>query len=357
MVEDRVYIEQMITGSFIRYNVLSQLISSSYAGSSATEINLFIDLNSVLKQMYAVSNWTYKYSSKYEITATILNMCGHYRSFFRSLGVYTNIYLIYGLNCPTINESYVPGYNSKFMTAYNLKQDTTALIQENLSILNIICQYLPRIYFFDIGTNEVSAMVDYIIGATKAVQRGLENIVLSKDVLMLQLIPSHNIRVIRPSKTKNGDESFIVDNSNLWDKFCVNYRKGKAPTEYIGSGFIHNILPMTRVPERDMFSSMSIPAAYNILKNGLKMGFLNNETIYTQSVINTVLQAMDVKCNPTELEMRYRAINTHYQSTFVLPLEKPEFKRLRLIDLEDIASLKEIITKYFYNVPIDLDKL
>ena len=66
---------------------------------------------------------------------------------------------------------------------------------------------------------------------------------------------------------------------------------------------------------------------------------------------------MDIRCNTAELEMRYRAINTHFQSTFVLPIEKPEFKKLRLIDLDDPASLKEIISKFFELTPIDLDRL
>ena len=55
--------------------------------------------------------------------------------------------------------------------------------------------------------------------------------------------------------------------------------------------------------------------------------------------------------------MRFRAINTHFQSTYVLTLEKPEFKRLRLVDLDDPVSLKEIVSKFFVNTPIDLDRL
>ena len=44
MHDSRVYIEQLISGSFIRYEILSNLINASYSGSNCTEINLFIDL-------------------------------------------------------------------------------------------------------------------------------------------------------------------------------------------------------------------------------------------------------------------------------------------------------------------------
>lgn len=357
-MEDTLYIEQMITGSFVKYNRLSEMIYTSYAGSQATEINLFIDLNSILKPMYSIDRWSYKYRNPYEITATILNMCGHYRDFFRQIGVSTNIYLIYGLNCPETNESFVKGYNSKFLESYIKKPDTTQMIQNNLDILNLICQYLPKIYFFDAGNNEVSAMIDYLITTLHAKERGLENIVISKDILMLQLVPEQNVRVIRPLKTKDGDESFIVDNSNFWLMYCTKYKKIKLPKEPISNTFISNVLTMTGVPERGIFSKLASNVVFRILHQGIRNKFLDPNTFYTQSVMNSVLAAMDIGgFNPVEMEMRFKAINTYFQSTYVVTMEKPEFKRLRLIDLEDVESLKEIVTKYFDNVPIDLDRL
>lgn len=356
-MDDRFFVEQLIAGSFVKYTVLGDLISQSYAGSTCTNINLFIDLNSVLKPMYSVSKWTYKSSSRYEIAATVLNMCGHYREFFRYLGVATNIYIIYGLNCPSVNNTYVAGYNNKFTTAYMMKQEVTELIEENLKVLNLICQYLPHIYFFDIGDCEVSSMIDYLIKTTKAREMGLENIVITRDVLALQLVPEHDVRIIRPTKTKDGDESYIVWNYNLWDSFVTKYRKGKTPVVQISNSFFQNVLAMTGVIERNMYSIFSIPKAFQIIDVGVRNGLLDPMKFYSQSSINTVLAALDIPCNPTELEMRFRAINTHYQSTYILPMEKPEFKRLRLIDLEDVQSLKEIISKYFIATPIDLDKL
>ena len=59
-MEERLYIEQLIAGSFVKYNRLSELIFKSFQGSSCTDINLFIDLNSVLKPMYSIDKWTYK---------------------------------------------------------------------------------------------------------------------------------------------------------------------------------------------------------------------------------------------------------------------------------------------------------
>lgn len=357
MIQDAVYMEQLIAGSFVKYIRLSELITSAYAGSNCTEINLFIDLNSVLKQAYSVNAWGHKTSNRFEITSTILNMCGHYREFFRAIGVNTNIFLIYGLNCPNTNNTFVRGYNAKFVASYIKKPDLTALIEDNMSILNIISQYIPKVYFFDIGQCEVSSMVDYIIRVTNSKQRGIENIIISKDVLMLQMIPEHDVRVIRPVKNKNGDESYITWNANLWPSFIHNYRKNKEPSIIVSNTFFQNVLAMTSVPERGMYSLFSIPKVLKFIDVAVKSGFINGDQFYNQSTLNTVLTAMDIQCNTAELEMRFKAINTHFQSQYVLPLEKPEFKRLRLIDLEDIDTLKNIINKYFPNTPIDLDRL
>jgi hypothetical protein len=203
-------------------------------------------------------------------------------------------------------------------------------------------------------------MIDYLINYTNAKEKGIENLVISKDILALQLVPEHNARILRPNKTKDGgDLSYISDMNNLIKRFCVEYRKGKEPDINISPYFLQNILTMTRLPERSIFGStkISIPRAIHIIDQGVKNRFLNEGVLYTQSSMNTVLEAMDIPCNKNELEMKFRAINTHYQAAFVLLLEKPEFKRLNFVDLEDSYSLKEIVSKYFDRNPIDLDKL
>ena len=359
MDDSRIYMEQLIAGSFIRYEILYNLIMNSYAGSNCTEINLFIDLNSATKQLYSVDTWSYKRRNRYEIAATVVNMCAHYREFFRRLGVKTNIYLVYGLNCPNINTNLVKDYNSKFVNAYIKKKDIAEMMNDNLKILEYIVQNIPGIYFFNCGLNEVSAMIHHLITSLR--RPDVENIILSKDILMLQLVPEFNARVLRPLKGKeNGnsiDISFIVDNNNFWQQFCTKYRKCNVPDKLVGNGFISNILAMTKVPERGLYSKMTISKAMKILDIGIQNRYINNNSIYTQSSINTVLEALDVDANKDELDLRYRAISTHYQAAYVLLNENPEFKRLRLVDLQDINGLKSIVSQYFADIPIDLDKL
>ena len=352
--------EQLIMGSAIKYATLSNLIAMSFAGSNCTEINLFIDMNSLLKKLYSVKEMELDNSDPYGLTAAIINLCGHYRVYFNSIGVMTNIYIIYGLNCPKMNETYIKDYNARSMADYMRKRDTTEIVNNNIRILKLLCQYLPKIHFFDIGYNETSTMVDYILkNIWLGKQINVENIILSKDVLMLQLIPSYNVRVLRPYKTpEQGDLSYIIDNNNLWQIYCANYRKTIMPKEIIPTGFFQNVLPMTRIPERNIYAMLNLGKCFTVIHSGIEVGFLQNDNrLYTQDVLNNILEAMDVPCNKPELIMRYRAVNPNYQSSYVLLMENPELKYLRLIEMNDPKSLNEICGKYFDNNPINLEAL
>ena len=46
------HIEQLISSNFVKYNILSDLVKTNFNDSNASFLNIFIDLNSVLKYIY-----------------------------------------------------------------------------------------------------------------------------------------------------------------------------------------------------------------------------------------------------------------------------------------------------------------
>lgn len=353
-MDEKMTIERLIFSSFIKYTKLRELISNSFKGSKATNLHVFIDMYSLLKPLYSIDQWSYRYDNVFELSSAIINMCAHYRTFFRGLGVYTKFYIIYGLNSPELNNSFVVGYNNQFISSYTKKTDINKMVNKNVEALNMLCQYLPGIYFYNIGTNEVSGMIAKILRTVN--DTSIESVVISKDVIPLLLVPEYNVRILRPVKREE-DESFIVDNSNLWDKFMVEYRKCKVPEIKIGTGFIQNLLPMTRIPERGLHSILNVPQAYNALLKGIQFRFLDNDKLYGQPSVNSVLESLGINCNPSLLEMRYKAINPTFQGLYILPNSNPEYRTINFTDIEDIKSLQYILTHYYSNVPIDIDRL
>lgn len=356
------YIDQMIAGFYIKYIRLNEIINQSYYSSNATELNLFIDLNSVIKPMFLSQYKVYRHRGPYDIVSSMINMCGHYREFFNNKGVSTRIFIVMGLNAPITNSEMIPEYNRSLLNAYMLKKDTYAYLTQNLSMLNLLCEYIPGVYYIDGGNCETSSVISHIIRALHLQDNDTRtSIVLSKDELPLQLIPLYGLRVLRPYKSKeDGDLSYIVDWNNLFETYIKIYRKLKMPSLNPGPCLISNIMAMTSVPMRNLSSVHNINQVMKIIKLGYEYKFIKYNELYSQSSINTILDALGVKHNNAALELRWKAINPEFQAMFVLPNEGPYLKRLRLVDLNEPDEFRRIIDKYFNTTglnPIDLDRL
>lgn len=357
-------LEIVVGSNYVKYDKLSQLIYSTYAGSNAVNLNIFIDLYSILKPLFSSNmDVNYEASSDVELSADIINMCAHYRSFFNHMGVTTRFYLIFGLNTPTENQVLYPGYNTKFMQSYSSKNTIRENVLMNLNLLNILCPSLPGIYFFNIEDKEVSGYIEYIMKLyefnNKEKYPDTENLIITKDILPLQLVSS-GCNILRPKKSQGIDNSYIVDHNNFWTTFMVEMRNVVSHSSLynpIDIRYFSNILAMTRVPERCMSSIRSIPAVYNTIAKGIELGYLNQmQQDYSQSTINKVLEILGVNENYTTLEMRWKAISSKFAAQYVLPFN-PKLSNVQFKDIQDPDSVRNIVSTYYYKSPIDLDRL
>ena len=359
MEENRYTVEQLITGFYIKYNRLTELINAAYSNSARYDnVDLYIDLHSVLKNLYSGNIWTYKSTNGLDIASTIINMCAHYRAFFKKRQIKnTRIFLIYGLNCPDANKIFVENYNGKFIRNYRMKPTVTNSIENNLNIVDLICQYLPGIYFFDIGKAEVSSMIHKLVTTIPSIP-DCTKIVITKDILPLQLLSEGYVdAILKPHKVSGADLSDIVTIDNLWDKYCTVYRNCKIPDECVSVKYLSNIMCMTSVPERCIYTVYRVKKAMELINLAIQNKYIQPDTVVTQFGLNTALSILEVP-NIGNLELRYRAICPKFQSQYMLPSEKPEYKKsVRLIDLEDISGLKDVVSRYFDTNPIQIDRL
>ncbi len=357
-------LEVVVGSNYVKYDKLSQLIYEAYAGSNATELNIFIDLYSILKPMFSSDmDIHYQMSSDLELSASIINMCAHYRSFFYNMGVNTKFFLIFGLNSPMDNQILSPGYNEKFIHSYSTKGELRKLVEMNLSILKLLCDHLPNIFFFNIGDKEVSGYIEYLLSFYKFNDKGInpngENIIITKDILPLQLVSS-GCTILRPKKSKGVDNSFIINSNNFWVIFMGEMRNVISHSAVIKNnveiGYFSNILAMTRIPERSMASIKSIPIAYDILSKGSSLGYLNSSDGYSQSTVNKVLEILGINVNYTTLEMRWKAISSKFAAQYIIP-NTPGLCDAKIVNIHDPDGVREIVSKYYAKSPIDLDRL
>ena len=350
-------VENIIYGSFVKMNKLEQLVYNTYSNTSiaaATELNVFIDLYSVLKSIFSESYRT-DISDYTAITSGVINMCSHYRSFFKRLSVRTKFYLIFSFNTCDINEKFVAGYNSEFKKKSQIKM-FNSVAMDNFELLDILCPYLPDIFFIKSPRNYESSVV--IANLIETINDGNPNLIISRDLYPLQLCYLYPYTsYLYPIKNRYGDESIMIPISEkpsfryeFWNlvshirKFDINKVCNLAPRNFPLFSAIN------RFPER-MISS------------------IGNVSV-TNDVINKFVGTDDIKIIPQQLkddeeimsklpvaiiESRMKALDVE----FMLPYYKndPESKAIRFDNLVDNNVINQINARYFAHNPLDLAKL
>jgi hypothetical protein len=329
--------------------------------ATANELNIFIDLYSVMHRMFSralrcnIENSTL-------ITSGIINMCIHYRSFFRPMGVKTRFFLVYSHNTCDINEKFIYGYNKEFKekTSIKMYQDITNI---NFELLKVMCPYLPDIHFVKSNRNyESSVIMAYII---EHYGQNKPNLILTSDLYPLQLTYMYpNTTLLIPRKKFDSDKNYVGDESimvplmekeyeyrNIFWNIVAERRKIKVDS-------LLNINPvnftlysaMTRFPERNVLpiTRTQAEAVKFILKlGGDRLPVLPSQLDYDQEISMAI---------PTSIvQARYKALDVQYILQFYR--EDVECRDIKIQNLDDNGTIANINAKYFGNNPIDINRL
>lgn len=345
-------VQTILTSYFIKYNRLTELMYYMYQGSKATEINLYIDLYGVIKTLFSDTFRT-DISDYTATTSTILNMCGHYRTFFRRLGVNAKIYLILSYNVCDINRKFVAGYNETF---YKKMQNKTIkeMIDLNCNLLETICPFLQDIYFLQTGF-ESSVLIDHLISMGDS---SIPNLILSKDVYPMQLTELHpNTSYIKPKKFGDQDNSVCITQkdhpahiTNFWDMYCnhrinVSFHSSNMMIHPVNSVILS---ALSRYPERNYKSILNITSAHKAIYD-----IVGSESIKVS--MESIAQFGNAQFPVQIADARYKALDVEFFRGIYN--DSVESKMISLIDLEDPASVNAICAEYFQKNPVDLSKL
>ena len=353
-----------ILGSYVRTNRLQKIVFETFSNTSiaeATHLNIFIDLYSSLHPLFSehyrviTDNYT-------DITSGLVNMCAHYRKFFKGLGVHTTFYLVYSDNTCEFNRKFVASYNYKFVDKTKIKL-SREIVDNNLDLLDTICPYLPDIHFVKSINNWESAVI--MANIIETLNDGSPNLIISKDLYPLQLCAlypwtSYLYPIKYPADTKNckkGDYSVMVPlnekynfRKEFWDLFM------KSRINYIKTD-LYDISPlnMALVASIVGFNQRYIKSNYNIFTaKKVILGINNGEDtkisgfqLINDPEVQKIINVQVVESNLKSLDV-----------TYALPYYKqdPESK-YKFINLEDNGSINMINSKYFQNNPLDLINL
>lgn len=346
-------VSQVIAGSYVKYSRLSELISFAYSGSAATHVNLYIDLYAALKTLYSESLRT-EMTDYTAVTSSILNMCAHYRSFFKKLGVTTKIFLIFSHNCNIISQKLVAGYNKTYFRKSQNKMPAD-MVNFNIELLELLCPFLPDIHFLKTEF-EVSVLIEYLIRKEQGEGNVNPNIIISKDIYPCQITSLHDdTTLIRPKKLHGEDISTIItprNSANYVDTFwslvllARNYKAIKIQIHPVNFPLF---LALNRMDERDLEMLCSFAKSRNIIAN-----VAGDQPI---KISPFAIQDQLMSGNPPYeiVNNRFKVIDVEYQ--LVLFMDSIESKQIHYENLSDNATVNMICSKYFEKNPVDLQRL
>lgn len=353
-------IDQIIYSSCVKYDRLQYLVYRTFSDTSiakATTLNVFVDLYSVLKSVFSEHGHTDLSLGNYtDITVGLVNMCAHYRSFFKSIGVYTKFYMVFSLNTGEYYTKFVKDYNAKFRAKSEVKQFVD-VVASNFQLLELITPYLPDIHFVYTKENyESTVLMAYLINK---INDGNPNLILSKDIYPMQLCASFPYTsYLHPKKIKGGGDASMMITINekkesfrkdFWD-LLISERLGNftsIETLYKLSPVNFPLLcAMNRFTDRNLYAviniNQSVDAIYNVVEDAdIRL------TIDTLLMSGKISEALIRTIEPRLYCLDYNYAYPYYANS-------PEVLNINLNNLQDNGKLENINSKYFANNPMKL---
>lgn len=348
-----------IIGSFyIKESKLLEMTNYAFNGSSATSVNMYIDLNSVFNKLYTSGFDIDTRLGDFEIASAVLNMIAHYRYFFWSkLRVTVTFHFIYSLLNNNSLRVYYPTYNNSHNTNIVFYKDKYALIVKNLSLLEKIIPYIPD-STITIGTVEPCVTMKWIMENSNNTN---PNILLTKDEVTMQLAAiMSNTVVYVPKKYKGEDSSYVIipTNNGLYNALSDKRKCKTYPfSTEISSGLYSLVLAITGAKSRDITSVIS----YTSCMKELEKLILENKISNTyNSIISNIYDEMNPKYKnvliDSNIDGRFKSLDLLYQ--YGIYMNNPErlyYKGIQ--NLYDPNGVHEICDEYFKEYPINLERM
>lgn len=350
-------LQGVIYGYCVKYTRLAQLINTNFAGSTATTIDIFVDVRNIYNRVLLFMRLKHmRPNNRFFIASGIINLCAHYREFFRSR--YNTASRFWLINAESVsNHSMV--YKDYALSPLNDTDICPNIIADNTMILNTITPYLPDITMinangFDIGVNVLD-----IVSKEQVFGNDNPRIILSKDRSALQIADSIvNTFVLRPIKKASDDESVLYGLQMAIPEYVSREFNKGYPTMLIPAGLCSVLMALTKNSSRHIPSKLRIDTALRKLAPLTQP----NQTLGAQTQyphvwdIKALLTQLGVDSDPFEIELRYKAIDIPimYEAFKVHPVNTIYTSIVNLYAPEEVKKINE---QYFKGIPLDLEVL
>lgn len=357
----KVSISAVIAGYKVKYELLQRFINIAFEGSEETHINIYIDLYSIIRSIYA-DKYDVVVDNYFDIVTGVVNIAIHYKYYFKKyLGVESKVFIIAGDNCPKPNSMLIMDYNKtvKLRKESPMGSSMKQMLNENIELLNTIVPYIPDIYFFQ-TQYETSVCMKYIIDKQASeFNNTAPNIIVTKDIYPMQLVTlDHKTALLRPKKSRGSEMSFFVNPLDkpgniiqFWTNF-LNIKRVAYMEMQIHPCNLSLVLAFNGMQERNIKSLMSLRKINECIFNAVG----NLETFCAPHSVFSYNPYIEANIPETLIMDRYKAIDINFQVKNFYS-NSVEAKTMEFKNKRDMISLRAINDRYFAENPINLQYL
>jgi hypothetical protein len=362
-------LEKILHAKKLNYQTLVPLIkpyvNPKYIDMNGTDtVNIFIDFWDIIKPLYNPQTIetlnTLKVDERFMVSSEIINIIAHYRHFFFSrMKMYTNIIFYYSDKKDNFRTSIFPQYKESFYDKrlnkkHQIFNILNGIIENNVNLIKLFCEYVPHVYFINTGTVEPS-LIPYLF-------------ISDNSRLNQNIVDKNNVNIII------SNEKIHYQDLLLQDKVLQFELRGKEKSRFVTSEDIINILLEKSKKEYNFsilpdmyslilgltgYSNYSIPSikkmgnikALNFIQNCIDNGILRN-TEYNNLELLDVLEEILGSENLSKLKDNMLLLNNSMYKFNDKDLINIE---MQLIDRIDAKSVRYVNDKYFTKYPILLD--
>lgn len=352
-------IDKSIYWNFITYASLDKIISTEFKDSKADKINVYIDLYQI---MVSICKFTV-IKNAYSISSAIINYCANIRRYFKKIGVYANIVLVFTDNSSDNITQFIPEFGSFYKRRIEANKRVRRIILTNIELLKKLVPYLPNIYI-RIGTVDTSVIIHDII---RRKMIGIApSVVFSSSVYMMQLpLISKSVKVIHKhiSSKNNEDQTYCFNKNNCFQAFIYKTKKVNMLGNF-NQNTLHIIMAIVGSANLGVnslgYNYESAIEFCNMIPYGYEHDFDVIESTYEKFVDKHYRLRRKRKngtlVTPETLINRIKGMDIMYQYSLYKLL--PEYNELDFLNqYTDKESVHEINNTYYKDCEMNLEDL
>ena len=360
-----------INGFFIKYSQLFKMNQIFKFGrwKDCSNLDIFIDMNSTVKELYHNKP---PVNGSEEIASSIINLCGHYREYYRRYyGCYTRFFIVYSMNRPKNCVNIFDEYNSKNILMQYSKPVISDMIAKACSYLSDRCPYIPDVFFIYSDYETYTTIYDIIEFREN---KPYPSIILTKDVMNYQVVAfSDRTYIARPKKssiTRNvdgkdirvfEDKSSLLYKSNIIPSIVSNVFKCIMDPNWrsINPVLISLIFSLRGLDKRNIPMLLNTQETLNTIYDGIKFGYILNSYSNDISSIYDNLNIIKFGVSKKDISNRFIMLDMITQFNIMkneLSLSVDNYSNC-VVNMHNPDYVKKLNYEVFKYCPIYLDNL